>query len=170
MLRIDCGNTSKISPDINMNKIKTSDEDSTMAATRTFDSILEQILSSNLNFQLQISPFSANISLKKSPIKDKSGTSVLPSPTVPSCPPPTTATIAALAAKNLNLEKDLAILKSQYVHAVEDSEAAHLRIKFLEAQGMVKVERDEGLHKEILEKNDLTHSLKLDIGNIKKKK
>ena len=107
-----------------MNKIKTSDEDPTMAATRTFDSILEHILSSNLNFQLQISPFSANISLKKSPIKDKSGASVLPSP-LPSCPPPpTTATIAALAAKNLKLENDLAILESQYIHAVEDSQGS----------------------------------------------
>ena len=111
-----------------MKKFKTSDEDPTMAVTRTFDSILEQILSSNFNFQLQISPFSANISLKKSPIKDKSGTSVLSSPTVPSCPPPTTATIAALAAKNLKLENDLAILKSQYVHAVEDSEAAQPKV------------------------------------------
>ena len=117
-----------------MKKCKTSDEDPTMAVTRTFDSILEQILSSNFNFQLQISPFSANISLKKSPIKDKSGASVLPSPTVASCPhPPITATIAALASKNLKLENYLAILENQYVHAVEDSEAAHLRIKFLEA-------------------------------------
>ena len=62
----------------------------------------------------------------------------------------------------------MAIVESLYVHAVEDSEAAHLRIKFLEAQNMVKVEKDEGLHKEILEKNDLKNSLKLDISNIKK--
>ena len=46
--------------------------------------------------------------------------------------------------------------------------SAHLRITFLEAQSMVQVERVEGLHKEILEKNDLTNSLKLDISNIKK--
>ena len=61
----------------------------------------------------------------------------------------------------------MAIVESLYVHAVEDSEAAHLRIKFLEAQSMVKLEKDEGLHKEVLEKNNLVSSLKLDISNIK---
>ena len=77
-----------------------------MAASRTFHSILEQIQCSNLNFQLQISPFSANISLKKTPIKDKSGALV---PPPPSCLRSTSADahIAALAAKNLKLENDL---------------------------------------------------------------
>ena len=151
-----------------MNKLRTSDEDPTMAAKRTFDNILTQILSSNLNFHLQISPFSANISLKKSPKKDKSGAPcapVLPSPTLPACPSPT---LAAFAAENLKLEDDLAILKSDYKNAVEDSKAAHLRIKFLESQSIVKLEKDEGLHKELLEKNDLVTSLKLEIANFNK--
>jgi hypothetical protein len=56
-----------------MCQIKDSDLNPTMVASQTFDSIIKQILTSNLNFQLQVSPFSANISLKKTPIKDKSG-------------------------------------------------------------------------------------------------
>ena len=48
-----------------------SDLSPTMIAEQTFDSILQQVQNSNLNFQLQLSPFSANISLKKSPIKDQ---------------------------------------------------------------------------------------------------
>ena len=50
-----------------------SDLSPTMIAEHTFDSILQQVKNSNLNFQLQLSPFSANISLKKSPIKDQAG-------------------------------------------------------------------------------------------------
>ena len=56
-----------------MNKFENSDLNPTMAASRTFDSILQQVQSSNLNFQLQISPFAANISLKRSPIRDRNG-------------------------------------------------------------------------------------------------
>ena len=49
-------------------------------ASNTFDFILEQIKNSSLNFQIQLSPFSAYISLKKSLVKDRSGVPQLPSP------------------------------------------------------------------------------------------
>ena len=49
-----------------MDQIKFSDPEPTMVAKRTFDKLLEQIQSSNLNFHLTISPFSASIFLKKS--------------------------------------------------------------------------------------------------------
>jgi hypothetical protein len=61
-----------------MDQIRISDRDPTMAAKRSFENILEQIQSSNLNFQLQLSPFSASISLKKSFIRDKTGNLLLP--------------------------------------------------------------------------------------------
>ena len=47
-------------------------------ASIAFDRILQEIQTSNLNFQLQISPFSAQISLKKSLVKDKDGSCRLP--------------------------------------------------------------------------------------------
>jgi hypothetical protein len=104
-----------------MYQIQNSDENPTMVASRTFHNILEQIQCSKLNFQLQIPPFSANISLKKTPIKDKSGAFV---------PPPSsylTRTVdddlTALAAKNLKLKKDLEILRSDYVNAVSNCES-----------------------------------------------
>ena len=62
-----------------MDQIRISDLDSTMVAKRTFDDLLAQIQASNLNFHLQLSPFSASISLKKSFIKDKFGNTLLPS-------------------------------------------------------------------------------------------
>ena len=55
-----------------------SDLDSTMLAQTKFDKILEQIKESNLNFYIQMSPFSASISIKKSFVKDKFGNILLP--------------------------------------------------------------------------------------------
>ena len=49
-----------------------------MLASTTFYKILDLIKSSNLNFQLSLSPFSAQISLKKSLVKDRSGMFLLP--------------------------------------------------------------------------------------------
>eukprot|EP00091_Calanus_sinicus_P017744 TRINITY_DN38458_c0_g1_i1.p1 TRINITY_DN38458_c0_g1~~TRINITY_DN38458_c0_g1_i1.p1 ORF type:complete len:101 (+),score=19.31 TRINITY_DN38458_c0_g1_i1:74-376(+) len=61
-----------------MDKQRFSDLNSTMVANQIFNNILDQIQKSKLNFQLQLSPFDANISLKKTLIKDKSATPVLP--------------------------------------------------------------------------------------------
>ena len=61
-----------------MNKPISSDEK--MAASNMFDSILNLIQHSNLNFFLQISPFSAQISLKKSFAKNESGSSLYQHP------------------------------------------------------------------------------------------
>ena len=83
--RIYSGNMCSNLTDKIMNKIKDSDLNPTMLASATFDNIIKQILSSNLNFQIQISPFSANISLKKTPIKDKLGAPMNPlRPALPS--------------------------------------------------------------------------------------
>ena len=50
----------------------------TMLASHSFNAVLELVQTSCLNFQIQVSPFSAIISLKKSFIKDKCGNLVLP--------------------------------------------------------------------------------------------
>jgi hypothetical protein len=78
MVRIDCGNKCFIFTNRRMPQNRISDLDTAMFAKRSFDSILEQVQASNLNFQLQISPFSATISLKKTLIKDKLGNLLLP--------------------------------------------------------------------------------------------
>ena len=49
------------------------DSDITMAATTSFNNILNQIQTSGLNYQLKITPFSAVISIKKSFVKDREG-------------------------------------------------------------------------------------------------
>ena len=52
---------------------KLADSDATMVATNSFNNILHVIQSSCLNYHIEVSPFSAVISLKKSVAKDKSG-------------------------------------------------------------------------------------------------
>ena len=54
-------------------EIINSDRNPTMIALRTFNNILQQIQSLNLNFRLNVSPFGADISLKKSAVKDLTG-------------------------------------------------------------------------------------------------
>ena len=55
-----------------------SDIDKTVMASTMFDNVIEYVRNSNLNFQLQLSPFSAHISLRRSLIKNKSGDTKLP--------------------------------------------------------------------------------------------
>ena len=53
-----------------------------MAVDATFASIVNQIQLSNLNFSLQITPFAAYITLKKSVLKDQNGNKAVPAPPV----------------------------------------------------------------------------------------
>ena len=122
-----------------------------MAASKAFDNILQLIQASNLNFKLQLSPFSANISLKKSPVTNKSGLALSP-PSSPPCPSSSDAIITALTSKNLQLESALESLKADYENAVQDCVAAHQQIKVLEAQPQVKAEPEDLVDKDCLVK------------------
>ena len=124
-------------------------------ASRTFDKILEIIQSSNLNFQLKISPFSALISLKKYLVKDKLGVPLSP-PFNPKLTDISGDALAALIAKNLKLERDLETLRVNYEHSVDDCETSHQTIKTLQSQlhivetAQIKIEAEEGPEKNIL--------------------
>ena len=83
--------------------------ESTMIATQTFFDILNHMQNSNLNYQLQLSPFSAMISLKRSLVKDKSGMPILPSNS--SCASDEKKT---LLDHKLHLEKELFSLQNDY--------------------------------------------------------
>ena len=132
-------------------------------ASQTFENILEQIQGSHLNFQIQISPFSALISLKKSLITDKSGVPLLP----PSSPDHASSKeIATLATKNIMLEKKLNSLQRDYENAVDDSDAAHRTIKSLEKE-LIKMEANHDLAEELLEKNFETQQLRQENNNLK---
>ena len=101
------------------------DSDPTMNTSKVFEAIIHQIKSSNLNFRLDQSPFSANISLKKSLVKNKNGIPLKP-------PPQFDSSILqnlhsenqALVQKNFHLEGVTESLRNEYeiaVNACEES-------------------------------------------------
>ena len=96
-----------------MNRID-SELNPTMAAHRTFDSILQQIQFSNLNFRIQLTPFAANISLKKTPVRDKSGIPLPVDVKTISCDVSAASDVTTHRSKNVKLEKELSTLKHEY--------------------------------------------------------
>ena len=86
-----------------------------MAAKEAFESILNQVQSSCLNFKIEMSPFSAVIYLKKSFIKNQNGDTVLP--------PAEIATERNFAVKHLEKEKNDPEMK--IVKATQESKACH---------------------------------------------
>ena len=115
-----------------MEQNNNSDTNTAMLASQAFYNILDQIQSSNLNFMLQVSPFSAQISLRKSLVKDKEGIPLLPQPLKQSVPP-TTVELKALEVKNLKLENDLFILRKKHTEIVGEFTNVKENIKTLEA-------------------------------------
>ena len=110
-----------------MEQTSDSDTNPAMLATIVFNKILNQIQTSNLNFQVQISPFSAFISLRKTFVKDKSGTLRIPT----AISSTTNSRMEELVAKNLQVEKDLLILQNKYEEVSDDREKAYEAIKEL---------------------------------------
>ena len=66
-----------------------------------------------MNFKLNLSPFTANISLKKTFVKDKSGIPLFPRPNTAICD-----NIAILTAKNHKLENELIHVKNEFASTV----------------------------------------------------
>ena len=138
-------------------------------ASRTFDKILEIIQSSNLNFQLKISPFSALISLKKSLVKDKLGVPLSP-PFNPQLTDISGDALAALIAKNLKLERDLESLRVNYEHSVDDCVTSHKTIKTLQSQlQIVETDHIKIEAEDVPEKNILIDSLNHEIRDLERK-
>ena len=114
-------------------EIKTSDLDanSTMKAAETFENIILQIQNSNLNFKMNLSPFAANISLKKSLVINKSGIPLLPKATA------VDNNIAILIEKNRQLENELFRVKNEFSSKVNKSGTA-VREELEDSRELVK--------------------------------
>ena len=102
-----------------MGKEQDSDLQPAMLASEAFHKILNMIQSSNLNFQLQVSPFSAQISLRKTLVKDKTGASILP----PSLPSILNEDAKNLVTMNCKLEQDISDLSKNYERVTKACEA-----------------------------------------------
>ena len=99
--------------------------DASMAASESFDSILHQVKHSCLNFQMQVTPFSAIISLRKSFIKDKSG--------LPFHVPMIQSHSEATTVLKVNsLETELANYRDKYEKVVEKYDNANKSLNIFE--------------------------------------
>ena len=137
-----------------MDEYQDSDRNLAMLASNAFENIIDQIRTSNLNFQLQMSPFSACISLKRSLVKEKSGAFLLP-PAAPESPS-SESEIAALAKKNLELENKLVEMNEKYARAVNDCLKVTLKLEEHEKNNIKKEPDDE----------ELTVGLKNDLNSV----
>ena len=127
-----------------------SDNDATMLASNAFHGILSQIQSSNLNFQLQISPFAALISLKKALGKDKSGTYLRPP-----IPVLHNDNFENILARNSELEKNILDLQKNYEKVAINCTKAYESLQNTEAE-------NELLKKAINDKDIMLENIKSD--------
>ena len=127
------------------------------AATTTFDKIVQLIQSSNLNFKLQLSPFAANISLKKTPVKDRFG-----KPFLPQAVDPGADAVAALVTRNLELERELLKVKGEHAAALDDCKTIR------ETLTKVKIEPDHCPNQELLESKLLVDKLYEEVAKLVK--
>ena len=121
-----------------------------MAAAKSFDQILQLIQSSNLNFKLELSPFAANISLKKTLVKDKFGISLYPCNN-------SSEDITELKAKNVKLEKELFVVKSEYANSIDEFETSQQMLRTFEENSEAAT---NVLHNELLNNQNLISKLK----------
>ena len=121
-----------------------------MLASQYFDRIISQIQTSSLNFQLQLSPFGAFISLKKTFVKNKKGNAVLPSFSLPSADKKN-EDVLILIRENQELKNKLFTLKNELALTVNECAAApkavetftHEKVNLKNKTKMLKNEMEE---------------------------
>ena len=155
----------------------TSEFDSTVAAaSESFETILNQVKKSNLNFRMDLSPFSAVIYIKKSLIKDRSGTCRIP-------PTPDSVILHRVNSENQDLtqkvgklERMLESIKSDYEISVVACENAHKTIAALEYDLRVKsnqveaneIKKENAGHDDLLLKTEQLETLGDEVEEVKK--
>ena len=110
-----------------------------MHASRAFDHLLQQVQTSSLNYQIQIAPFSAIISLKKILIKDKAGVPQLSSFSYLASSFYHDST-EKLFAMNAKLEEEVSHLQEKYKDALKECDIAQQAAKALDRELKLKNE------------------------------
>ena len=124
-----------------------------MAVNSTFSSILNEIQLSNLNFSMQMTPFAAYITLKKSTQKDQNGISAIPSPPVLFLLQDAHREINSLKEENARLKDASEVLKLEseklthkvgtMIEAINESNKALDASKTLNSNLLEKLEKVE---------------------------
>ena len=142
-------------------EIKKMDEginsDIMMLATNSFNNILYQVQDSCLNYHLQVSPFSAVISIKKSFVKDRSGSLILPP-----------GTVSASSNRKLDvcdkesqakLQQDLEILQQKHEDILTELTSAYERIELLKKKNQEQENTINELSRENRLARDATYAI-----------
>ena len=117
-----------------MNLSDNSDIYNTMAAKLKFEEILGTIQSSNLNFRLEISPFSAIIHMKKSLVTNKFGISLFP-------PPAYSILLEQEKSHNMVLSQRIVVLENQ-LKTLKDGYEEALLVRDEALESVVKLENE----------------------------
>jgi hypothetical protein len=115
-------------------------------AAQAFEGIINQVVASNLNFCLEQSPFSAVIHLKKSVIRNKSGTLLIP-------PPP--LSVQLLQAQSDNYRQAQKIIKLESIINSFKSDSVNSANTILELEGQLEREKFQANSSLDLEKEAL---------------
>ena len=100
-----------------------------MAINTTFSSILNEIQLSNLNFSIQMTPFAAYITLKKSVQRDLNGDCAVPSPPLLSLLQRAQQETLNLQNENNQLRSNIAVLEEKYENVVSENDDLVAKIK-----------------------------------------
>ena len=100
-----------------------------MEANSKFNNLLQNVYESGLNFKIDLSPFSAIISVKKSFIKDKSGNTMVAVPTIA-----TQSINQKLKDQIFDMESVIFKLKEDHAYAVDNCVEAYAMKKNLEEE------------------------------------
>ena len=133
-----------------------SDIDFSVFNENVFNNIIDGNKKSKLNFQLQRSPFSAFISIKKSFQKDRSGAMLLPSSSFMFQDDTMREQNESLIFQNKKLESELVALHTSLATALEKLETANNKIEDFEHEQCIKRERDQeacGIQLKLLNEN-----------------
>ena len=112
-----------------------------MSINNTFGSILNEIQLSNLNFSLQVTPFTAYITLKKSVQKDVNGVPATPSPPLLYLLQQAQQVILQLQGENSKLKTSVATLEEKTKSAINENDVLVDTVKEVneEAAGLAAI-------------------------------
>ena len=146
-----------------------------MAVDATFQSILNEIQLSNLNFSLQLTPFAAYITLKKSVIKDHNGIQAVPSPPILLLLQQAQQSIAELCEENERLkiksdagDKNNVNLVNENATLVEAVRVSGEKLAATNAINDSLCEKLEAAEKDILKVSSAKQTCEIDMKNAKK--
>ena len=135
-----------------------------MAIDATFSSILSEIQLSNLNFNLQITPYAAYITLKKSVITDQNGIKAVPAPPILFLLQQAHQKIAELQEEN----KGLKVKMHENAMLVEAIDASNNTLAASNAAKDTLQTKLEAAEEEIIKVSSLKNSFEANLKDTKK--